>query len=288
MHMRLAGVVFGLMAGLGCEVAEGGRGGRPVEADGGSLYQGEPAWCGSLKDVSDLADAHRASDLRGTVVALMERRYPPGVAVIDVQTDEQLARWFSSPGSFPVVFREAETAVHEGTHLWGFDVLQADVYSYRIIDDDLVIATTYHLDSFGRGEILSRHPDPAGDMFAEVYLDWTGDQGFSPLLDEFNAYVQGLAAMNCTRDSLGFAQTSSRRAVFTFQFYVTTYLAIAREEHPADYDAIVNDLGTRSAILTIWDRSVEWLERTEGEQALSLDEAPAKSWVRSKEIDRLR
>jgi hypothetical protein len=288
MRTRLGAVVLVLWGTLGCEALDDGRRARPIDADGRSLYEGEPRWCSAMEDVDDLRDRHRASDLRGTVEALMERRYAPGVAFVDVQTDAELARWFSAPDSFPVVFREAETAVHEGTHLWGFDVLEPDVYSYRVIDDERIIATTYHLDSFGRGAILARHPDPEGDLYAEVYLEWSGDEGFNSLLDELNAYVHGLAAMHCTRDSLGLAQTSSRRAVFTFQFYVATYLAIAREEHPADYEAIVDDPGTRSAILTIWDRADEWLARTDGEASLSLNEAPARTWVRTQEIDRLR
>jgi len=288
MHARLAGVVLVLWGTLGCEAVGEGRRGRPVDADGSSLYEGEPPWCRSLQSVDDLREDHREGDLRGTLETLLERRYPPGVAFIDVQTDAELDRWFSSPDSFPVVFREAETAVHEGTHLWGFDVLEPDVYSYRVLDDDLIIATTYHHDSIGRGAVLERHPDPAGDLYAEVYLEWSGGEGFNSLLDELNAYVHGLAAKHCTADSLGLAQTSSRRAVFTFQFYVATYLAIARDEHPDAYDAIVDDPGTRSAILTIWDRADEWLERTKGEEALSLNEEPARSWVRSKEIDRLR
>jgi len=286
MRARLLVVALGLTSTLGCEAI--GDGPLAVGADGGSLYEGEPRHCADLQDVWDLEADHRAADLRATVRSIVRRRYPPGVAFIDAQTDAQLAQWFSSPDSFPVVFRETRTAVHEGAHIWGFEVLEPDVYSYRIVDDELVIATVYHHDSFGRGEVLGRHPDPDGDLYADVYLDWTGDEGFNSLLDEFNAYVHDLAAADCTRDALGFASTSARRAVFTFQFYVETYLAIAREEHPGTYDALVEDPGTRSAILTVWDRADTWLARTEGEEALSLDEEPARSWVRRREIDRLR
>jgi hypothetical protein len=286
MHARLGLVALTLWTSLGCEAVEAGRRRNHVDADGSSLYAGEPPWCRTLADVSDLQADHR--NLRSTVEELVARRYAPGIAFIDVQTDAELARWFSRPDSFPVVFRETETAVHEGTHLWGFDVLEADTYSYRVVDDDLVIATPYFLDSMDRSAILTRHPAPASDLYADVYLKRSGDVGFNPLLDEFNAYVHGLAAMHCTRDSLGLASTSSRRAVFTFQFYVNTYLAIARDEDPAGYDAIVDDPAMRSAILTIWDRAEEWLQRTEGEEELSSGEDAAQSWVDDREIRRLR
>jgi len=285
MRCKVGGGALVLAVMVGCEPLEGD--GRPVEGDGTSLYRGEPSWCDDMASVDDLGDRYRQGQLRTTLSELLARRYEPGEAFIDAQSDDELTGWFSRPDSFPVVFRESRTAVHEGSHLWGFERLTADTYAYRIVDDSLILETL-RVDSVGRGIVRDVHPDLGNDLYAEVYLEWTGDQDFHTLLDELNAYVHDLAAAHCTRDSLGLAQTSARRAVFTFQFYVEAYLGQARRHHPDSYDALVSDLDTRSAILTVWDRADEWLDRTEGVDAVSLSEQPARSWVSSREIDRLR
>ena len=45
-------------------------------------------------------------------------------------------------------------------------------------------------------------------------------------------------------------------------WYVQTYLAIAREKHPADYRALTRNRGLRQALTQVWRRADYWLTRT--------------------------
>jgi len=233
----------------------------------------ETDWCGDMADLSDVADAYDPSKLRQTLVEVSELRYPPAVAFIDAQSDSNLNAWFmGSDGNFGQVMDRYEVAVHEGAHIWGFDHFSFSSYSYRIVDDDHIIETAY-LDNFYRSEILDRHPDPGSDFYSDTYLTGgSGAQGFNTLLDEYNAYTHSLASRHCIRDQFGGGSTSARDGILTFMWYVETYLKIAREDHPDDYDDIVADNATVDVILDIWDRAEFWLEVTDGDDSLGIDD----------------
>ena len=111
-------------------------------------------------------------------------------------------------------------------------------------------------------------------------------------MDEYNAYTHSLASRYCTRDTLGGASTSARDGILTFMWYVETYLKIAREEHPGDYQAILDDPGHIELILTVWDRAEYWLAVTANEPSLGIDDAALEARVYEaanlEEIERLR
>jgi hypothetical protein len=249
---------------------------------GGAGFAGtweEAIWCDDLADMSDIEAAHDPSDIRTTVLAISERRYPPAVGFVDAQTDSELERWFSSNPDFDQVMDGYEVAVHEGAHIWGFGSFSFDTYSYRVVDDSLIIETAY-LDNFDRSEILTLHPDPGSDFYTDVYLTGSsGAQGFNTLLDEYNAYAHSLASRYCTRDYLSGSSTSARDGMLTFMFYVEAYLKIAREQHPDDYDAIVDDPAHVDLILTIWQRAEAWLDLSAAHPELDIDAARIEAWV---------
>jgi hypothetical protein len=241
---------------------------------GGSEGWTETEWCGDMADLSDLEAAYDPSQLRSTLVSISERRYPPAVGFIDAQDDGDLAIWFTgSDSTFDDVMSRYEVAVHEGSHIWGFGEFDFDSYSYRVVDDSHIIRTA-RLDNFDRSAILDRHPDPAGDFYSSTYLEGSsGAQGFNTLLDEYNAYAHSLATQYCTRDRLGNgASTSARDGILTFMFYVGTYLAIAREEHPGDYEAILADSGHSDVILDVWDRAQYLLDLTADHPELGISD----------------
>ncbi len=260
----------------------------PGEPSPGGHWE-EPLWCSNLADLSGVESAH--TDIRSTAVAISELRYPPATGFIDAQTDEELSIWISGD-DYDDVLDGYEVAVHEGCHIWGFGSFGFGSYSYRIVDDDHIIETAWP-DTFSRSAILDRHPDAEGDFYSDVYLTGaSGDQGFHTLLDEFNAYTHSLASRMCTRDTLGGASTSARDGILTMMAYVGTYLAIAREEHPDDYDEIVGDAPTVQVILDVWDRAEFWLAQTESMPELGIDDDAIATWTYDPavtgEIDRLR
>ncbi len=279
---------------VGCKKGSDGSEGADDTSDTGATGVAgwsEPDWCRDMADLSDLEASYSPTNLRATLIAISERRYPPAVGLIEAQTDAELARWFSGTAGFSGVLSNYEVAVHEGAHIWGFDHFSFDSYSYRVVDDDLIIETAY-LDNFDRSEILTRHPDPAGDFYANTYLTGqSGAQGFNTLLDEYNAYTHSLVSRYCTRDTIQGA-TSARDGILTFMWYVETYLKIAREEHGADYQAIVNDPAHVELILTVWDRAEHWLAITANEPSLGIGDDALETRVYEAanidEIDRLR
>jgi hypothetical protein len=239
----------------------------------------EPEWCAQLGDLSAVEAAHTSAALRETLIGISDVRYPPAVGFIDAQSDSELSLWFfGGTDDFDDVLDGYEVAVHEGCHIWGFGQLDFSTYSYRIVDDDLVLETAW-LDNFARSEILSRHPYPNADFYADTYL--TGDsgaQGFNTVLDEFNAYTHSLASRYCTRDTIAGA-TSAKDGLLTFMLYVELYLELAEEEHPDDYAAIVGDPGHVEVILAIWDRAEHWLAKAADHPELGIDDAFISEYV---------
>lgn len=275
------------------------RGGSPDRGDaepapysaGDPSYREEPD-CASLADVSALASAPWPKRRAGAL-ALSKARYPSGVAFIDAQTDPQLEAWFgNAPDTFEGMASRLEVAVHEGSHLWGIHRFDPATQSYPVRSDLTIV--TKRLKNFPRSEILKRHVDRAADPYAHTYLDGaSGAQGFNTVLDEYNAYGHSLASRYCTRDLIGpNTRTSARDGILAFMYYVETYLAIARDEHPADYAAIVGDPGHRKMILVGWDRAELWLRRSADEANLGIADATLRGWVydpaRLEELRRVR
>ena len=253
----------------------------------------EEDWCGDMADLSATAANYDGSNLRETLVEVSALRYPPAIGFIDAQTDGYLSTWYGgSPSNFQGVMDRYEVAVHEGSHIWGFESFSFDSYSYRVVDDDHIIDTT-RLDNFFRSEILDRHPNPSDDFYADTYLTGSsGAQGFNTLLDEYNAYTHSLASRHCIRDQFGGGSTSARDGILTFMWYVETYLKIAREDHPDDYDDILADDDTIDVILDVWDRAEHWLAITENDDSLGIDDDRIAELTYDpanvSEIDRLR
>jgi hypothetical protein len=256
--------------------------GAPADAtaaDGGGGGYTE-ALCDDAASLAELSAGYTGTPagLRAAARGIAERRYPIGLAFIDVQSDGQLATWFRSRASFNDVLNSFEVAVHEGGHIWDITMAGA-MWPYRL-RDDLVIRTR-RLSNFNRSEILTLHADPAMDSYDEVYLTGrSGAQGFNTLLDEYVQYTHSLAARYCTRDSLRpGTRISARDGILTMMYYVELYLKIGRTQHPADYAAIVGDPGHLELIRTVWARAEFWLARTASLPQLGLRDATIRGWV---------
>ena len=242
----------------------------------------EAAWTEALcelEDLSDLEGSFSSLGLRGVSEAIADRRYPTGRVFIDALSDAELQTFLFGANDLDGVLDYYEFAIHEGCHIWGFDYFTGSSYAYNIADD-LIIQTPY-LDNFDRSDILDRHVDPGADFYADTYLTGSsGAQGFNTLLDEYNAYTHSLAISYCTRDQLASgASTSARDGILTMMYYVETYLKIAREEHPEQYQEIIDDPAHVEVILTIWDRAEFWLEVTADEPGLGISDDVIETWT---------
>ncbi len=236
--------------------------------------------CDDTADLSDLAAAYEntPAGLRAAARGIAERRYPIGVAFIDVQNDMYLQSWFRQRGTFADVLRGFEVAVHEGGHIWDITMAGA-TWPYRL-REDLVIRPR-RLTNFNRSEILTLHADPDADSYDEVYLrGQSGAQGFNTLLDEYVAYTHSLASRYCTRDGLQPGiRISARDGILTLMYYVELYLKIARTQHADDYAEIIGDPAHVELIRTVWQRAEFWLERTASLPQLGLRDAQIRAWT---------
>jgi hypothetical protein len=257
--------------------APGTDAGAPA-VDAGAGYS-EPL-CDDTASLDDLAAAYvdTPEGLRAAVRGIAQRRYPIGVAFVDVQSDMQLQGWFRMRGTFANVLNSFEVAVHEGGHIWDLTMISAQ-WPYRL-RDDLVIRPR-RLTNFNRSEILTLHANPDADSYDEVYLrGQSGAQGFNTLLDEYVQYTHSLAARYCTRDGLPRGQRiSARDGILTLMYYVELYLKLARTEHPTDYAAIIADPGHVELIRTVWQRAEFWLARSAPYPALGLRDAQIRMWT---------
>ena len=250
----------------------------PTPDGGGTAYT--EALCDDTASLADLSAAYMntAPGLRAAVRGIAERRYPIGVAFIDVQNDQQLGTWFRTRTAFSDVLNSFEVGVHEGGHIWDITMASGQ-WPYRL-RDDLVIRTR-RLQNFNRSEILTLHTDPAMDSYDEVYLvGQSGAQGFNTLLDEYVQYTHSLASRYCTRDGLrAGTRISARDGILTMMYYVELYLKIARTQHPDDYAEILADPGHLELIRTVWARAEFWLARTASLPQLGLRDATIRTWV---------
>lgn len=254
---------------------------RPAAStDTGSTAAYTEPLCNDTADLSDLAGAYAntPAGLRAAAHGIAERRYPIGVAFIDVQSDMQLQTWFRQRDTFASVLNSFEVAVHEGAHIWDLTMIRAD-WPYRIRED--LIIRPRRLTNFNRSEILTLHANPDMDSYDEVYLrGQSGAQGFNTLLDEYVAYTHSLAARYCTRDSLGGGlRISARDGILTLMYYVELYLKIARTQHADDYAEIIGDRPHVELIRTVWARAEFWLARTASLPQLGLRDAQIRAWT---------
>ena len=249
-----------------------------ADAGPGALYS--EALCDEAASLADLATAYvdSAEGLRAAARGIAQRRYPIGVAFIDVQSDAQLQGWFRARGTFADVLNGFEVAVHEGGHIWDLTMIRTE-WPYRL-RDDLVIRPR-RLTNFNRSEILTLHANPDADSYDEVYLrGQSGAQGFNTLLDEYVMYTHSLASRFCTRDGLPSGQRiSSRDGILTMMYYVELYLKLARTQHPDDYAAIVGDPAHVTLIRTVWQRAEFWIARSMPYPALGLRDAQIRAWT---------
>ena len=247
---------------------------------GGSGSGYAEAVCDPLADLSGVAAAYSPSELRVALSGIATARYPIANDFLDAQTDQQLSTWFGgSASTFDDALDGFEVAVHEGSHIWGFENGTYSEHAYRIRDDLEIV--TPELANFPRSEILGIHADPSADMYSDTYLTGqSGSQGFNSLLDEYNAYVHSLASKYCTRDALSQGMsTSARDGILTFMYYVELYLKLARTVHTDDYAEILADTDHVNLILTVWDRAEFWLAVTNGTPSLGIDDDEISAWT---------
>lgn len=265
----------------------------PRFSAGRTMYVEPVDDCETLASLDELKAAYVPGKERTLLEGLARLRYPEGLRFLQVQDDKMFASWLTGASqTFEDIADRFDTEVHEGSHYYDFKHAKPGRSLYAV-HAQLSIEPK-RAKTFDRSEILDAHVDRASDSYADIYLTGaSGAQGFHVLLDEYNAYIHGLAARYCTRDLIPpRRQLSARDGALTMMYYVEVYLALAREKHPKDYAAITGDPAYRDIITMGWDRAELWLRRSAPHESLGLHDATIEAWVyapeRLAEIARIR
>jgi hypothetical protein len=262
--------------------------------------------------------AYSSAEPETFVLAALAKRYPIGKYLVEGGlTDKSrdcISDYLGNKSTASAVLPQLSTVVHECGHI--FDVsLGGFSGSTFVIRDDLRfeckgLAYSGPKAGFARsllnGDAYSALRPPCGggfdatcDSYADIYLDGnpkdaafdSGDQGFDTVIEEAVQYVNSLACGYAFSDHYDY-MTSERDGILTFLWYIERYLHMARLEHPDVYQYIVSDVCWRDAILTVFGRARLYLDATQGDQSLGLNDAAIEKLVQipelADEIDRIR
>lgn len=227
-------------------------------------------------------------------------RYPVGVTLVEGGLDAprlgNCITQFTSPqqrNSASGMLQAMSTLTHECGHF--HDIASSGRGNAYQVNADLMLTCSNgsYTEVPARSRITGdayndlRPPCPASgsygcDSYAQLYLDGdpdnarfeSGDQGIDMLMEEVVQYIHSLATERAFLDQIGRgASTSARDGILTFLWYTERYLRWVRQNDAAAYDALMGRQCWRDLILTAWGRSWLYLEATDGERRLGIDDA---------------
>lgn len=251
--------------------ASSGAGGASGECAGGAP-PADPTcyWEPVCPDASldDLAKSYSPAKWLSTTLEMTARRYPGASCLLSMYPND-LGN-YADTGSFGSLAESLMTMTHEETHGYDYEhALWGKHFAYWV-RCDLALQTTF-LDGFGRGEILSWVEGSATSLYDSTYL--TGQQGtygWVELLDEWNAYINGMAAIALVGDHVPAFGISGTDGALAFAYYVELYLAVARTTHPSVYAQIEGDASFRGLLRLQWNRMHFFLELAAPHENLSI------------------
>ncbi len=272
------------------------------------LYREAPP---TRADLSTELANYSSADVRGFIVDVLDARYPIGSYLVSGGLQADPARFGGNcidlfvrdTSSGEAIIGQLSTVVHECGHFFDIDQGITARGNFYAINETLSFTCS------GGGAPINRGPTPARsrmtgddysskrppcdgsrsndcDSYADVYLDGNpddadfqgGDQGFGSVLEETTQYVNSLATGYAYGDFVR-GSVSERDGILTFLWYVERYLKMAREDYPAAYDGLLADACWREAILTVWGRAWLYLDLTESESNLGINDAAIEALV---------
>lgn len=252
-----------------------------------------------MGDFSQAEANYSPASIETFVLAALQARYEVGHDVVSGAVDSGafpcIDQFISDSSSAAGVVRAMSTVVHECGH--SYDIGQAG------FGDDHFFLTSQTSFTCSQGDTTSRggktfarsrmnndmfgpsRPKcngsnmPGCDFYADVYLDGDpddanfdgGDQGFNSVLEETTQYVNSLATGYAFRDRYS-SQISERDGLLTFLWYIGRYLHMARTQYPDAHAFILGSPCYREAILSVWGRAWIYLDATENERNLGIDD----------------
>ncbi len=234
--------------------------GDPVEDDGSSaVCYTEPVYPDA--DLSDLEAWYNGSNYMETEFEALNRRWPAGYNLFDDMRGDPYLGLFTDTSNFESVMDSLMTEVHEATHGWDFEHGGVGTHAFYI-RADLVYTTTY-VEGFPRSEIRSMLVDDSTSIY-EMYLEGEqGTYGFMFLMDEVNAYINGLAGIGYVGEYIVSWGTSAIDGAVAFLYYLELYLRRARTVYPDLYASLQGEAAWVDLIRTQWLRLHFFLQQAD-------------------------
>jgi hypothetical protein len=209
------------------------------------------------RDIAPIRAAFRGDNLRQSMVALLEQRFPDGAWVVGQLEDPAFFdRWFvRGRGDWAAAMTELSAAVHESVHVVGLGRRRGRTHVLVLSEHERL---TFPIPAtFPRSAILAALPQPVRALsYTSSYLEGaSGAQGFEMVLDELNAYTHSLYVAVAVADQLpGGLRQSARDGVLVLMLYTQAFLRLARLEHDGAYRAIrAGEIGR--ATVRLYDRA---------------------------------
>jgi len=254
-------------------------------------------------DLAALVAGYQQSEFRTFVDQVLGVRYPIGQYLVRtaVQTGQSFGNcidlFTSNRSTASAIFLSLSTVVHECGHIADLSAagFSSSVYMIRSdLDFECPNAAARLGKTFARSllngdDYAALLPD---DFYRDTYLDGdpddgrfdSGDQGYDSVLEEATQYVNSLATAWAFRDKLGGRSVSERDGILTFLWYIERYLRLARLEFPSAYQVIAGNACWRDATLTVWGRAWRYLDLSEGERQLGINDDEIEALVRMPEL----
>ncbi len=204
--------------------------------------------------LQDLENGFNGGNWLATILEVTDRRYPSGHLLLTIMQNDPYLSWFVDTSSFPYLMDSLGTVVHEETHGYDYEhALWSQHFGY-FVNTDWQPSVPFH-EGFERGEIYAMVQGNACDLYTDTYL--TGMQGtynFMELLDELNAYINGLAALALVGEYEPWAGVSARDGPLALMYFLQLYLERARTVYPSFYSQIQGDPHVTDLVLIQWLR----------------------------------
>lgn len=219
--------------------------------------------------LDNLAASYSSGQWLGAALEATNRRYPSANCLFSMYQND--VGNFADTWGFDPLCESMMTMMHEETHGYDYEhALGGDHFSY-FIRCDLSLETPW-IDAFPRSEILPLVEGSATDLYDGTYLTGTqGTYGWVELLDEWNAYLNGMAAIGLVGDHVPAFGISGTDGALAFAYYAELYLRVARTSHPSDYAAIKGDPAFQELLRLQWNRMHFFLALADEYPKLSIE-----------------
>jgi hypothetical protein len=222
-------------------------------------------------DVSDLEQSFAGGNWAEVMIGVLDRRYPAAADLLVEMEDDPYFGAFTDASSFTTLMDSVMTEVHEGTHGWDYEHALGQPYFGYWLRADLVYEPP-KIDGFPRSEIYAMLVDDSTSLYAQTYL--TGEQGtygFYELLDEMNAYINGMGAIAAVGEHIPWG-VSGRDGAVAFLYYLELYLRRARTTYPELYAELQGEAEYVELVQTQWLRTHFLLEQADAFPQLGIQD----------------